>query len=123
MVNNENPMQLKKVNGFTYFANLVSKLVGSPIWFAVSLSLVVIWIISGPLLNYSDSWQLVINTVTTILTFLMMSLLHSSQSKWEREIEKIQKHQERTLKRLERETTEIKSNLTSQNTNPTINKL
>ncbi len=123
MINNENQTQLKKVNGFTYFANLVSKLVGSPIWFATSLSLVVIWIISGPLLNYSDSWQLVINTVTTILTFLMMSLLHSSQSKWEREIEKIQKHQERTLRILEKETTEIKTNLTSQNTNPTINKL
>jgi len=54
---------------------------GSPYAFAVAVGTIVAWLISGPFLDYSDSWQLVINTGTTILTFLAVFLLQHSQNK------------------------------------------
>lgn len=109
--------QNKKKGVFEKIASVVSKMVGSPIWFISSLVIVVIWVFSGPLFNYSETWQLIINTVTTILTFLMMSLLHATQSKWEHKMETFEKHQQRALKILEKDTIEIKTNLTNQSNN------
>lgn len=66
---------------FTHFASYVSKLCGKPITFAVSVVIVVLWALSGPYFHYSDTWQLVINTGTTIVTFLMVFLIQSTQSR------------------------------------------
>jgi low affinity Fe/Cu permease len=59
----------------------VAETVGSPIAFFVGLLVVVIWSITGPLFHYSDTWQLVINTGTTIVTFLMVFLIQSTQNR------------------------------------------
>lgn len=102
---------LDKYESFDQTAAKVSRMIGSPLWFFFSVMLVVVWFFSGFFIGFEETWQLLINTATTIMTFLMMSLLHSSQSRWERDIEEIQVHQDKILKSLERKTTEIKSNL------------
>lgn len=56
-------------------------LVGGPGAFIVALTIIVIWLISGPLFHYSDTWQLVINTGTTIVTFLMVFLIQNTQNR------------------------------------------
>jgi len=63
-----------------HFAQSVTRWVGTSWAFIGALSLVVIWAITGPALHYSENWQLVINTGTTIATFLMMFLLQRSQN-------------------------------------------
>jgi low affinity Fe/Cu permease len=55
--------------------------VGSPISFIVALLIVIGWAVVGPLYNYSDTWQLVINTGTTIITFLMVFLIQNTQNR------------------------------------------
>jgi low affinity Fe/Cu permease len=54
---------------------------GSSLAFAVAVSIVVVWLVSGPLFGFSDTWQLVINTGTTIVTFLMVFLIQRAQNK------------------------------------------
>ena len=54
---------------------------GSPWSFLVALGIVVVWAITGPLFHYSDTWQLVINTGTTIVTFLMVFLIQNTQNR------------------------------------------
>jgi len=54
---------------------------GSTSAFALSVSIVLVWVLTGPLFHYSDTWQLVINTGTTIVTFLMVFLIQRSQNK------------------------------------------
>lgn len=54
---------------------------GSSIAFAVAFGVIILWAVTGPLFNYSDTWQLVINTSTTIITFLMVFLIQRSQNK------------------------------------------
>ena len=66
---------------FDRFARWVERHVGSPYTFAVALAIVVIWGVSGPIFDWSDTWQLVINTGTTIITFLMVFLIQSTQSR------------------------------------------
>jgi low affinity Fe/Cu permease len=66
---------------FTRFAKSVSRLVGRPAAFAAALLVVLTWLITGPLFRYSDSWQLVINTGTTIVTFLMVFLIQNTQNR------------------------------------------
>ena len=65
---------------FTRFANAASRFAGSPLSFALALSVVLVWIVTGPLFGFSDTWQLVINTGTTIVTFLMVFLIQNSQN-------------------------------------------
>lgn len=74
----------KKKSGkqfFENFASKASKAVGSPYAFITALALVIVWAISGPLFDFSETWQLVINTGTTIITFLMVFLIQKSQNK------------------------------------------
>lgn len=59
---------------FVHFTNYMSRVVGSFRSFLMALFIVVIWIASGPLFQFSDTWQLIINTSTTIVTFLMVFL-------------------------------------------------
>lgn len=61
-------------NVFHRFAHLASDAVGSPAAFVLSLIIIVSWAMAGPTFHYSDTWQLVINTGTTIITFLMVFL-------------------------------------------------
>jgi len=59
----------------------VTKATGSPLAFTIALFVVLIWGITGPIFNFSDTWQLVINTGTTIITFLMVFIIQQSQNK------------------------------------------
>lgn len=66
---------------FSAVADKVSKLAGKPLTFLVSVALIVVWAVTGPIFHYSDAWQLVINTGTTIVTFLMVFLIQNSQNR------------------------------------------
>lgn len=68
-------------NLFSKFAANTSTLAGRPATFVLAVALVIIWAVSGPIFNYSEVWQLVINTSTTIITFLMIFLLQNSQNR------------------------------------------
>ncbi len=66
---------------FTRFANAVAEYTGSPFAFIACVLLVLTWAITGPLFGFSDTWQLVINTFTTIVTFLMVFVIQNSQNR------------------------------------------
>ncbi len=66
---------------FEKFSNWVTKATGSPYAFLMALVVVVVWAATGPIFNYSETWQLVINTGTTIITFLMIFVIQQSQNK------------------------------------------
>jgi low affinity Fe/Cu permease len=66
---------------FSRFAGLVAHATGTPIAFALCLLVVVAWGVTGPLFGFSDTWQLVINTGTTIVTFLMVFLIQNTQNR------------------------------------------
>ena len=66
---------------FTHFATAVSKWTGRPAVFIACCALVISWALSGPLFAFSDTWQLVINTATTIITFLMVFLIQNTQNR------------------------------------------
>ncbi|MEO8809708.1 MAG: low affinity iron permease family protein [Rhodanobacter sp.] len=66
---------------FRRFAAATSRQAGKPMAFILAVSLVVVWGATGPLFHYGDTWQLVINTSTTIITFLMVFLIQSSQNR------------------------------------------
>jgi len=65
---------------FARLASSVAQAAGSPYAFLAAVLVVILWAISGPFLGYSDYWQLTINTGTTIVTFLMVFLIQSSQN-------------------------------------------
>jgi low affinity Fe/Cu permease len=67
-----------------FFANLATRsslLMGHPLAFIIATLACVIWAVTGPVFNYSDTWQLVINTATTVLTFLAVFLIQNSQNR------------------------------------------
>jgi low affinity Fe/Cu permease len=66
---------------FRRIADLTAKYVGHPATFATSIAVIVLWAISGPFFGFSDAWQLVINTGTTIITFLMVFLIQNTQNR------------------------------------------
>ncbi|MBZ9819228.1 low affinity iron permease family protein [Mesorhizobium sp. CA4] len=66
---------------FTRIANQVAHLAGLPATFAICMAIVVVWALSGPFFGFSDTWQLVINTGTTIITFLMVFLIQNTQNR------------------------------------------
>ncbi|WP_244850494.1 low affinity iron permease family protein [Caballeronia sp. SL2Y3] len=69
------------MRAFDNFASLVTRWAGSPFAFGLAVASIVAWVITGPIFHYSDGWQLVINTGTTIVTFLMVFLIQQSQNK------------------------------------------
>lgn len=71
----------KKKSFFEVFATKVTQATGSTPVFIGAFLTVIIWAVSGPIFNYSETWQLVINTGTTIITFLMVFLIQKSQNK------------------------------------------
>lgn len=66
---------------FHLFAHKTSEIVGMPWSFMVALAIIFIWAITGPLFAFSDTWQLIINTGTTIITFLMVFLIQNTQNR------------------------------------------
>lgn len=66
---------------FNEFSTKVAHAAGKPLTFALCILLVAIWAISGPVFGFSDSWQLIINTGTTIITFLMVFLIQNTQNR------------------------------------------
>jgi low affinity Fe/Cu permease len=68
-------------NGFSAFASGVNRFVSSPAATGSAFIIVVVWALFGPVTHYSDGWQLLINTGTTIVTFLMVFVLNNAQSR------------------------------------------
>ncbi len=66
---------------FTWFASRISFFSGQPLAFVLAFGTVVVWAITGPVFGFSDTWQLVINTGTTIVTFLMVFLIQNSTNR------------------------------------------
>ncbi|HEX9401919.1 MAG TPA: low affinity iron permease family protein [Anaeromyxobacter sp.] len=74
-------MQVQPQPLFARVAVWVSQATGTPWAFVVALAVIVVWAVTGPLFGFSDSWQLVINTGTTIVTFLMVFLIQATQNR------------------------------------------
>ena len=74
-------LPLKPASSFSRFAKATARVTGRPPAFAVAVLIIVIWIATGPLFGFSDTWQLVINTGTTIVTFLMVFLIQNTQNR------------------------------------------
>lgn len=70
-----------KTDYFALFSNRVSDWAGKPVTFVLAVAGIVVWALLGPFLDYSESWQLVVNTATTIITFLMIFVLQNSQNR------------------------------------------
>jgi low affinity Fe/Cu permease len=71
----------KSRSWFTRFSKATSRVAGRPMAFIVAVSTVLVWLVTGPIFRYGDSWQLVINTATTIVTFLMVFLIQNTQNR------------------------------------------
>lgn len=74
-------MSRKKTDIFTKFTSTVSSILGKPMVFISALGLLILWAISGPVLGFSDTWQLIINTSTTIITFLAVFIIQNTQNR------------------------------------------
>src|SRR3546814_20871506 len=68
-------------SAFTRFAQATATFAGRPVTFATATMIVLLWAVLGPVFGYSDTWQLVINTGTTIVTFLMVFLIQNTQNR------------------------------------------
>src|SRR5215468_10374686 len=66
---------------FTRFAKWTARVSGRPVTFIIAVVVILAWVITGPLFGFSDTWQLVINTGTTIVTFLMVFLIQNTQNR------------------------------------------
>lgn len=72
---------VKKNSWFLRFAKWASRITGRPLSFAIAAGVIITWLVTGPLFHFSDTWQLVINTTTTIITFLMVFLIQNTQNR------------------------------------------
>lgn len=66
---------------FTRFSQMAARYTGKPVTFIGAMAIIVVWAMTGPLFSYNDTWQLVINTSTSIVTFLMVFLIQNSQNR------------------------------------------
>jgi low affinity Fe/Cu permease len=71
----------KSKSSFTRFAKWTSRVTGKPAAFVLAVMVILAWAITGPIFGFSDTWQLVINTSTTIVTFLMVFLIQNTQNR------------------------------------------
>jgi low affinity Fe/Cu permease len=71
----------KSRSWFTRFAKLTARVSGRPVTFMIAVVVILAWVITGPIFGFSDTWQLVINTGTTIVTFLMVFLIQNTQNR------------------------------------------
>jgi len=74
-------MKRKRLSWFTHAAKWASRAAGRPITFMIAVAIILLWAITGPIFQFSDTWQLVINTSTTIVTFLMVFLIQNTQNR------------------------------------------
>ena len=72
---------MRAATWYSRFAKAAAHFCGRPRVFSLAVGLIVVWLITGPLFDYSDTWQLVINTGTTIITFLMVFLIQNTQNR------------------------------------------
>ena len=72
---------MRKLGWFTRTAKTASRFTGRPLCFALAVGVVLAWVVTGPLFGFSDTWQLVINTGTTVVTFLMVFLIQNTQNR------------------------------------------
>jgi low affinity Fe/Cu permease len=72
---------VKNSSWFSKFAKSASRFSGRPLTFMLAIAVILVWAITGPLFGFNDTWQLVINTGTTIITFLMVFLIQNSQNR------------------------------------------
>jgi low affinity Fe/Cu permease len=72
---------MKNASWFTRFAKKTAQLSGRPMTFFLAVAVIVVWLVTGPMFDYSDTWQLIINTGTTIVTFLMVFLIQNTQNR------------------------------------------
>jgi low affinity Fe/Cu permease len=72
---------MKSSSGFSGFARSAARYSGRPRTFVLAAAIILVWLVTGPLFHYSDTWQLVINTGTTIVTFLMVFLIQNTQNR------------------------------------------
>jgi low affinity Fe/Cu permease len=68
-------------HAFTRFSSAIAALTGTPWAFLVAAALIVVWLLTGPIFNFSSDWQLVVNTGTTVITFLMVFLIQNTQNR------------------------------------------
>ena len=71
----------KSRSWFTHLAKRTSRATGKPLAFVLAVGLILTWLLTGPLFHFSDTWQLVINTGTTIVTFMMVFLIQNTQNR------------------------------------------
>jgi low affinity Fe/Cu permease len=71
----------KNKGGFQKFARASSRVSGRPVAFVLAVLCILVWVVTGPIFHFSDTWQLVINTATTIVTFLMVFLIQNTQNR------------------------------------------
>lgn len=75
------PQLSRKRSLFTRFAKWTAHATGRPLTFALAFGVILLWAVTGPVFHFSDTWQLVINTSTTIITFLMVFLIQNTQNR------------------------------------------
>jgi low affinity Fe/Cu permease len=66
---------------YSQFTKVSARASGRPITFTLAVGVIVVWVVTGPLFDFSDTWQLVINTATTIITFLMVFVIQNTQNR------------------------------------------
>lgn len=66
---------------YSHFVKVSARASGRPITFTLAVGVIVVWVVTGPLFDFSDTWQLVINTATTIITFLMVFVIQNTQNR------------------------------------------
>jgi len=74
-------MTMRKTSAFTRLAKFAARFTGRPLCFGLATLIVVAWVVTGPIFGFSNTWQLVINTGTTIVTFLMVFLIQNTQNR------------------------------------------
>ena len=72
---------MRSVSWYSGFAKAAAHFCGRPPVFAIAVGIIAVWMVTGPLFGFSDTWQLVINTGTTIITFLMVFLIQNTQNR------------------------------------------
>ncbi len=72
---------MKSSTSYSRIANWAAHISGRPVTFVLAVTVILAWIVTGPLFHFSDTWQLVINTATTIITFLMVFLIQNTQNR------------------------------------------
>ena len=71
----------RSTSWFTRWAKWAARATGRPVTFVIAVAIILIWVLTGPIFGFSDTWQLVINTSTTIVTFLMVFLIQNTQNR------------------------------------------